>query len=722
MATPTLNSQSALMVEMEARVRHALDSALDARPKKTRMQYESRQEEWRHFCRTKGFQDGELVTEQKLLWFLSECVVGRPAKRSCHSRDRTNENGEPVVQTLDQSFIKSCCTNSYSHSVGQAVRALLETHSRQEHERKKAEFVDRGAGTLLDGYHEKDIVRLVEYCWQGWSESKKGQSVEPHLRTAVDFLMGHSMLLRGESRRTAQLADLFTLELTNEGPTPCFPMVLIMGNGKTNQMGRIEYATVMRHRNPLLCTMAQTAFYLFYRWDIVREPPPQFHNRQDWYQLHLIKGDDVRKPLSYETQLDWIRRIYSGTGLSGLKKTHAGRAAGARHAEQVGVSEGQIRRAGRWNSDALSQCYLTNIPRKFVRAMAGFDSRTPGNFYLPRARVPVPESLERAVWPWVDDWMRWFESYDAQDPNSCLQGPELRRFSDQSGPWDQPRGPSAVRLDRDDLAAQGFLRLLHHLRTVLLQDSVILQPLFPGHPLWTSPVFMREDYRQFAEAVRVANTHKEEPYEMQLQQTVPMVADQLCIVQQDLGVACGHLHTALETGLQKINNQLEALTSGQVSFLVQAFPAGQRMMTAAAAFEDKDEERDSGSTASREAQAPACSLEIAPASASASVPATYQLSRTITTVPDLWQEWTVGLGGGPSVQSLDALYGAKWRPGGTERMFYSRRKVIIDYINRQRQGSASGSAAVEELELVRQRGKLSLNRLSRMLRVKKKLP
>ena len=124
--------------------------------------------------------------------------------------------------------------------------------------------MNHSTGTLLDRYHEKNIIWLVKYCWQDWSESKKDQSVEPHLHTAVNFLMGHSMLLCGESCCTAQLADLFTLELTNEDPTPCFPMILIMGNGKTNQMGWIEYATVMCHHNPLLCTMAQTAFYLFY--------------------------------------------------------------------------------------------------------------------------------------------------------------------------------------------------------------------------------------------------------------------------------------------------------------------------------------------------------------------------------------------------------------------------------------------------------------------------
>ena len=35
------------------------------------------------------------------------------------------------------------------------------------------------------------------------------------------------------------------------------------------------------------------------------------------------------------------------------------------------------------------------------------------------------------------------------------------------------------------------------------------------------------------------------------------------------------------------------------------------------------------------------------------VPA-YKLSRTIYTIPDLWREWTKGLAGQPSVETLDA--------------------------------------------------------------------
>jgi hypothetical protein len=57
----------------------------------------------------------------------------------------------------------------------------------------------------------------------------------------------------------------------------------------------------------------------------------------------------------------------------------------------------------------------------------------------------------------------------------------------------------------------------------------------------------------------------------------------------------------------------------------------------------------------------------------------YQLSRQIATVPDLWREWTIGLGGLSAVAALDAAYGSRWR-GLLKRQYYFMRKVIIDEI------------------------------------------
>ncbi len=77
-----------------------------------------------------------------------------------------------------------------------------------------------------------------------------------------------------------ELPDLFTIELLHEGPTLCWPMVVIMDNGKTNQVGWLEYTMVIRHRNPILYTISHITFYLFYRWDITGEEHPKFQQRQ----------------------------------------------------------------------------------------------------------------------------------------------------------------------------------------------------------------------------------------------------------------------------------------------------------------------------------------------------------------------------------------------------------------------------------------------------------
>jgi hypothetical protein len=115
--------------------------------------------------------------------------------------------------------------------------------------------------------------------------------------------------------------------------------------------------------------------------------------------------------MAYDTQLDWINKMFTGANVTSLKKTHAGRSQGAKHAELKGINEGQIRRAGGWNSDALTNCYITHLPRKFMRSMAGFSPSIQGNFYLPRAKTLPPRSLEQAVWPFVDEWLAWFDSY-----------------------------------------------------------------------------------------------------------------------------------------------------------------------------------------------------------------------------------------------------------------------------------------------------------------------
>ena len=77
--------------------------------------------------------------------------------------------------------------------------------------------------------------------------------------------------------------------------------------------------------------------------------------------------------------------------------------------------------------------------------MAGFKPDEMGNYDLPRVKM----STSRRSPP------------DPTDLTEHLVG----------------EGPS----DQDDMAAQGFLRLLDQPRTILLQDSVLLRREFSGH-------------------------------------------------------------------------------------------------------------------------------------------------------------------------------------------------------------------------------------------------
>lgn len=127
---------------------------------------------------------------------------------------------------------KALGNNSYDTPRGPLVKALLDSRERGEAKRRRAEYQDRGALTLQDGYNAETFSRVVRGCWlsttrSGIIQQDSAPSTLSGLRTAVDLLFGHNILLRGETRRTIQLPDLFSLELKNEGPSRCPALVLI---------------------------------------------------------------------------------------------------------------------------------------------------------------------------------------------------------------------------------------------------------------------------------------------------------------------------------------------------------------------------------------------------------------------------------------------------------------------------------------------------------------
>ena len=99
----------------------------------------------------------------------------------------------------------------------------------------------------------------------------------------------------------------------------------------------------------------------------------------------------------------------------------------------------------------------------------------------------------------------------------------------------------------------------------------------------------------------------------------------------------------------------------------------------------------------------------------------YKLSRDVYTVPELWREWTVGLQGLPSVDELNRLFEARWRPA-SERQYYSSRKVIVDEIRRRATGAIGATmearlvTVVEEMEEQRKATGASLDKVYKTLK------
>ena len=96
----------------------------------------------------------------------------------------------------------------------------------------------------------------------------------------------------------------------------------------------------------------------------------------------------------------------------------------------------------------MTGCYLTSLPRQWMRGIADFDPDYPGSYFLPRATVVPPPSLQQCVWPALDGWraahMQLSGTREVVEPN---------------------------------LAAGAFLELLSKLREVFLQVSMFSFPL-----------------------------------------------------------------------------------------------------------------------------------------------------------------------------------------------------------------------------------------------------
>lgn len=183
--------------------------------------------------------------EAKLVRFLQERVLSCPCANENRDHDVDDDDGDednnenngrgddaeqdqisPVEYNTVRgyktalidlwSYQSSRSRNPHPHPNGAALQALLKDKQRSQTATKKANYEDRGRGTIADGYDTSGLRRIVDEFWAE-SHSTKASSVGGFLRGRLDFLLSHHLLARGEARRFAELPDLQLLMLENEG-------------------------------------------------------------------------------------------------------------------------------------------------------------------------------------------------------------------------------------------------------------------------------------------------------------------------------------------------------------------------------------------------------------------------------------------------------------------------------------------------------------------------
>ena len=209
--------------------------------------------------------------------------------------------------------------------------------------------------------------------------------------------------------------------------------------GKTNQHGKIEYGSSIRHKKVELCSVGALAVYLFSRFHFENEAFPDFSERKNWYETVLFKGKNEKTAITYQAQHKIYVEAFKQVGIHTSKVTHANRKSALNMIAQENVPGDQQRMVGRWGTDRMVGCYISSLPVDAMKSLAGFPV-VANNYFLPRAVVLPPASLQAMAFPQVDLWKQ--------------------RFERQEGV-------------QEDIAAPNFLNLLSNLRVVFLQVTII---------------------------------------------------------------------------------------------------------------------------------------------------------------------------------------------------------------------------------------------------------
>ncbi|KAJ2710843.1 hypothetical protein H4R19_003545, partial [Coemansia spiralis] len=204
--------------------------------------------------------------------------------------------------------------------------------------------------------------------------------------------------------------------------------------------------SLLRHRSILQCPWNALAMLFYYKWHVLKEPPPDFSSRS-WMDEPLFHTDSALRD-------DYLEPLCGSLYAEFLEAMGAGR---QRHKYMTTHSRTEI-------VDALASSMLLRNTTSHARNLhvtrralqnghcakiqlvnAGFHSpKKLEAATVPRHKYAVPSALERLIFPFADDLP------DFDDCDLGGDGVDMRK------------------------SVAGFCSMLKTLRTVLLQDMVIM--------------------------------------------------------------------------------------------------------------------------------------------------------------------------------------------------------------------------------------------------------
>lgn len=234
---------------------------------------------------------------------------------------------------------------------------------------------------------------------------------------------------------------------------------------------------------------------------------------------------------------------------------------------------------------------------------------------------------------------------------------------------------------------------------------------YPYHYMWTNAIFETNVYKEFESELGQSITANNSKFSMSqhLEVLMPEMAAVMKAgfdaISTTLGMFDAKMSHNLENikGMQLSNRNLLADALLQASIQVRQGDVPLEPRTSP-----------SSSVTSLPSVAPPVSLPIPVTASSQNEVPTYKMKRNLVTVTDLWREYSVGIGSGPSIKSLEENYNAKWRSQGskTESRFFLRRLPIFKEI--EKASMEKGITCEEAAQLIEQgriRKRYSLNQV-----------